>query len=78
MPCRHLLGGVAQRLVDELALGIHSPEFRQVVERTAESGFNSWLTVDEGSQRITELVLYDMLEMLKEQVNRQRWKDVHE
>ena len=72
------ISGVAQRLVDELALGIHSPEFRQVVERTAESGFNSWLTVDEGSQRITELVLYDMLEMLKEQVNRQRWKDRYE
>ncbi|MBE0403882.1 ion transporter [Halomonas citrativorans] len=72
------ISGVAQRLVDELALGIHSPGFRQVVERTAESGFNSWLTVDEGSQRITELVLYDMLEMLKEQVNRQRWKDRYE
>ncbi|WP_417422319.1 ion transporter [Halomonas sp.] len=72
------ISGVAQRLVDELALGIHSPEFRQLIERTAESGFDSWLTVDEKSNRITELVLYDILEMLKEQVNRQRWKDRYE
>ncbi|RUR27657.1 ion transporter [Vreelandella nanhaiensis] len=72
------ISGVAQRLVDELALGIHSPEFRQLVERTVESGFDSWLTVDESSNRITELVLYDILEMLKEQVNRQRWKDRYE
>lgn len=69
------LSGVVQRLVDELALGIHSTEFRKFVERTAESGFDRWLTVDEGSAHVTEQVLYDMLEMLKEQVRRQRWKD---
>ncbi|TVP51531.1 MAG: ion transporter [Halomonas sp.] len=72
------LSGVAQRLVDELALGIHSEEFRQLVERTADSGFETWLTVDEGSHRVTEQVLYDILEMIKEQVNRQRWKDRYE
>ncbi|AQU84962.1 MULTISPECIES: hypothetical protein [unclassified Halomonas] len=72
------LSGVAQRLVDELALGIHSKEFRQLVEQTAESGFDSWLTVDEGSAHVTEKVLYDILEMLKEQVHRQRWKDRYE
>ncbi|MCC5902779.1 MAG: ion transporter [Halomonas sp.] len=72
------LSGVAQRLVDELALGIHSKEFRQLVEQTAESGFDSWLTVDEGSAHVTEQVLYDILEMLKEQVHRQRWKDRYE
>ncbi|WP_447555259.1 ion transporter [Vreelandella sp. EE22] len=69
------LSGVAQRLVDELALGIHSSDFRQLVERTAESGFESWLTVDETSAYVTEQVLYDIIEMLKEQVRRQRWKD---
>lgn len=72
------LSGVAQRLVDELALGIHSPEFRQLIEQTAESGFESWLTVDEGSAHVTEQVLYDIIEMLKEQVHRQRWKDRYE
>ena len=69
------LSGVAQRLVDELLLGIHSDEFKELVERTADSGFDTWLTVDEGSNRVTEQMLYDILEMLKEQVNRQRWKD---
>ncbi|UYO75519.1 ion transporter [Halomonas qinghailakensis] len=69
------LSGVAQRLVDELAQGIHSAEFRQLVERTAETGFNSWLTVDETSAHVTEQVLYDILEMLKEQVRHQGWKD---
>lgn len=72
------LSGVAQRLVDELLLGIHSDEFRKLVERTADSGFDTWLAVDEGSNRVTEQVLYDILEMLKEQVNRQRWKDRYE
>lgn len=72
------LSGVAQRLVDELALGIHSTEFRQLIERTADSGFDSWLTVDETSAYVTEQVLYDILEMLKEQVRRQRWKDRYE
>lgn len=72
------LSGVAQRLVDELALGIHSTEFRQLIERTAESGFDSWLTVDDTSAHVTEQVLYDIIEMLKEQVRRQRWKDRYE
>ncbi|HAA44803.1 MAG: hypothetical protein XD36_3009 [Halomonas sp. 54_146] len=69
------LSGVAQRLVDELLLSIHSDEFRQLVERTADSGFDTWLTVDEGSNRVTEQVLYDILEMLKDQVRHQGWKD---
>ncbi len=69
------LSGVAQRLVDELLLGIHSNEFRQLLERTADSGFDTWLTVDEGSNRVTEQVLYDILETLKDQVRDQGWKD---
>lgn len=72
------LSGVAQRLVDEVLLGIHSKEFRQLVERAADSGFDTWLTVDEGSHRVTEQVLYDILEMLKEQVRHQAWKDRYE
>lgn len=72
------LSGVAQRLVDELVLGIHSEEFRQLVERTADSGFDTWLTVDEGSDRVTEQVLYDILEMLKDQIRHQDWKDRYE
>ena len=69
------ISNVAQRLVDEMAQGMHSPAFRQLVERTAESGFDSWLTVDDTSAKVTEQVLYDVLEMLKEQVRHQGWKD---
>ena len=69
------LSGVAQRLVDELLLSIHSDEFKRLVERTADSGFDTWLTVDEVSNRVTEQVIHDILEMLKEHINRQRWKD---
>jgi hypothetical protein len=69
------LSGVAQRLVDELAQGIHSREFRTLVAHTADSGFDAWLKVDEGSAEVTEAVLIDALEMLKDQVSRQAWKD---
>ena len=48
------------------------------MERTADSGFDTWLTVDEGSNRVTEQVLYDVLEMLKDQVRHQGWKDRYE
>ena len=47
-------------------------------QRTADSGFDTWLTVDEGSNRVTEQVLYDVLEMLKDQVRHQGWKDRYE
>ncbi|WNK19725.1 ion transporter [Halomonas piscis] len=69
------LAGVAHRLVDELARGIHTPRFRTLVSDTAESGFDAWLKVDEGSAEVTEAVLVDALEMLKEQISRQAWKD---
>ncbi|MDN6180119.1 MAG: ion transporter [Halomonas subglaciescola] len=69
------LAGVAKRLVDELAQGIHSPEFRALVSHTAESGFDAWLKVDEGSAEVTEAVLVDALEILKDQVSQQAWKD---
>lgn len=69
------LAGVAHRLVDELARGIHTPRFRTLVSDTAESGFDAWLKVDEGSAEVTEAVLVDALEMLKDQISRQAWKD---
>ncbi|WP_017429577.1 ion transporter [Vreelandella jeotgali] len=72
------LAGVAHRLVDELAQGIHTPGFRTLVSDTAESGFDAWLTVDAGSAEVTEAVLVDALEMLKEQVSHQAWKDRYE
>ena len=39
------------------------------------TSFDSWLTVDDTSAKVTEQVLYDVLDMLKEQVRHQGWKD---
>ncbi|WP_346796295.1 ion transporter [Halomonas sp. Bachu 37] len=69
------LSGVAWRLVDEMALGINSPEFGKLVEKVAGNGFDTWLRVDERSDHVTEQVLIDALEMIKDQIRRQRWKD---
>lgn len=69
------LSDIACRLVEEAANGLRSPEFEQLLERIADSGLDAWLKVDSHSDHVTEQVLVDMLEILKEQVRRQRWKD---
>lgn len=69
------LSDIACRLVKEAAEGLHSPEFERLLERIADSGFDAWLHVDSHTDRVTEQVLVDMLEVIKEQVRRQRWKD---
>lgn len=65
---------LACRLVDEAMEGLRSPEFTALVERLAESGFDTWLQVDEHTDRVTEQVLVDMLELLKEQVAVKQWR----
>ncbi|MBD3895541.1 ion transporter [Halomonas sp. ML-15] len=69
------LSDIACRLVEEAANGLRSPEFEHLLERVADSGLDAWLKVDSHSDAVTEKVLVDMLEVLKEQVQRQRWKD---
>ncbi|APX94480.1 preprotein translocase subunit SecA [Halomonas sp. 1513] len=69
------LSDIACRLVEEAANGLRSPEFEQLLERVADSSLEAWLKVDSHSDAVTEKVLVDMLEVLKEQVRRQRWKD---
>ncbi|MCE9664565.1 ion transporter [Halomonas sp. M5N1S17] len=68
------LSDIAQRLVHEAIEGLHSPEFDSLVEHLADSSFDAWLRVDAHTDRVTEQVLLDTLELLKEQVTRQRWK----
>ena len=48
------ISSVAQRLVDEMAQGMHSPAFRS--SGTADTS-DSWLTVDDTSAKVTEQVL---------------------
>lgn len=68
------LSDIAQRLVHEAIEGLRSPEFDSLVEHLADSSFDAWLRVDAHTDRVTEQVLLDTLELLKEQVARQRWK----
>ncbi|WP_163575150.1 ion transporter [Halomonas faecis] len=68
------LSDIACRLVNETIEGLRSPEFNQLVERLADSSFDAWLRVDAHTDRVTEQVLIDMLEVIKGQVAQQQWK----
>lgn len=65
---------LACHLVNEAMEGLRSPEFTALVERLADSGFDTWLQVDEHTDRVTEQVLVDMLELLKEQIAVKQWR----
>lgn len=72
------LSDIACRLVHEAIEGLRSQEFNLLVEHLADSGFEAWLRVDDHTDRVTEQVLVDMLEVIKERVARQRWKQRYE
>jgi hypothetical protein len=72
------LADMACRLVHEAMEGLRSPEFAALVERMADSGFDTWLQVDEHTDRVTEQVLVDMLELLKEQIAVKQWRRRYE
>lgn len=69
------LSDLACRLVNEALAGLQSPEFSALVEHLAESGFDAWLHTDPHTEEVTEQVLVDMLELLKEQIAVKGWKD---
>jgi len=72
------LSDLACRLVDEALKGLKSAEFSALVEHLAESGFDAWLRTDPETERITEQVLMDMLELLKEQIAVKGWQHRYE
>lgn len=72
------LADLACRLVHEAMEGLRSPEFTALVERLADSGFDTWLQVDEHSDRVTEQILVDMLELAKEQIAVKQWRHRYE
>ncbi|WP_148252656.1 ion transporter [Aidingimonas lacisalsi] len=72
------LSDIACRLVDEAVDGLRSPEFDTLVEKFADSGFDAWLHVDAHTDRITEQVLLDIIDVLKDQVAQQQWKTRYE
>ncbi|MCK2184095.1 ion transporter [Halomonas getboli] len=68
------LSDLACRLVDEALAGLKSAEFSTLVEQLAESGFDAWLRTDSHTEQITEQVLVDMLDLLKEQIAVKGWQ----
>jgi hypothetical protein len=68
------LSDLASRLVNEALAGLQSPEFSRLVEQLADSGFDAWLRTDPHTEQVTEQVLIDMLELLKEQVAVKGWQ----
>ncbi|MCG7601412.1 ion transporter [Halomonas sp. McH1-25] len=69
------ISDIANRLVREAIVGLNSPEFTQLIRQMADSGFDALLITDRRTDRITERVLIDVLELLKEQVAVKQWRD---
>lgn len=68
------LSDLASRLIHEAVGGLRSPEFSQLLRRAADSGMDILMVTDTRSERITEQVLVEVLELLKEQIATKRWK----
>ncbi|MGQ4879271.1 ion transporter [Billgrantia sp. LNSP4103-1] len=68
------LADLACRLVHEAMEGLRSPEFTALVERMADNGFDTWLRADARTDRVTEQVLVDMLQLVKEQIAVKQWR----
>ncbi|MFN2332577.1 MAG: ion transporter, partial [Halomonas sp.] len=68
------LSDLACRLVNEALEGLQSPEFSALVEHLTESGFEAWLRTDPHTEKVSEQVLVDMLDLLKEQIAVKDWK----
>ncbi|MCO7231747.1 MULTISPECIES: ion transporter [unclassified Cobetia] len=67
------LSDLACHLVDEALVGLRSKEFSALVGHLAESGFDAWSRTDPRTEQITEQVLIDMLELLKERIAVKSW-----
>ncbi|WP_280540649.1 ion transporter [Chromohalobacter sp. 11-W] len=69
------LSDVASRVVHEAIDGLRSPRFKSLIGDLAGSGIDAWLYVDQRTDRVTEQVLIETLEMLKDEIAVQRWRD---
>lgn len=68
------LTDIASRVVHETIDGLRSPQFHVLLSDMVGSGIDAWLRVDDTADKVTQQVLIDMLELLKDQVAVQRWK----
>lgn len=69
------LSDVASRVIHEAIDGLRSPRFKSLIGDLAGSGIDAWLYVDQRTDRVTEQVLIETLEMLKDEIAVQRWRD---
>ncbi|GAB2793121.1 hypothetical protein GCM10027040_19190 [Halomonas shantousis] len=69
------LRDVASRVVHEAIMGLRSPEFSSLLGDMAASGIDVWLHVDERTDRITEHILIEVLEVIKSQIETKRWQE---
>lgn len=67
------ISDVANRLVHEAIASLRSPEFKQLLEQFADVGVDTLLITDTRTDQITEQVLIDTLEILKQQIAIKRW-----
>jgi hypothetical protein len=72
------LSDLACHLVDEALVGLRSKEFSALVGHLAESGFDAWSRTDPRTEQITEQVLIDMLDLLKERIAVKSWQKKYE
>ncbi|WP_176502630.1 ion transporter [Cobetia sp. 5-11-6-3] len=72
------LSDLACHLVDEALVDLRSKEFSALVGHLAESGFDAWARTDPRTEQITEQVLIDMLELLKERIAVKSWQKKYE
>nr|WP_299243598.1 ion transporter [uncultured Halomonas sp.] len=71
----HTISGVAAQLVHEAVTSLESPEFKELLQHLADSGFDVMLETDQRTNQITEQVLIDSLELVKEQVAVKQWQN---
>ncbi|MGC3873706.1 ion transporter [Halomonas sp. GXIMD04776] len=70
----HTISGVAAQLVHEAVTSLESPEFKHLLQNLADSGFDVMLQTDQRTNQITEQVLIDSLELIKEQIATKQWQ----
>ncbi|WP_048306424.1 ion transporter [Halomonas sp. PR-M31] len=70
----HTISGVAAQLVHEAVTSLESPEFQTLLQHLADSGFDVMLETDQRTNQITEQVLIDCLELVKDQVAVKQWQ----
>ncbi|RKQ96931.1 hypothetical protein C7446_2792 [Kushneria sinocarnis] len=69
------LADVVSRLIREAVIGMRSPEFRELAGELADSGFDVMTRIGRDDSHSLEEAMVEVLEIIKEEVATQRWKE---